>query len=76
MRATRARVRREPEGEVREIVYINYERRSSADVGYLLRAEYGYKLSSSLRLGAQMHGYIYQEWTSLILFGLTVDYLP
>jgi hypothetical protein len=73
-RATRAKARTDSNGEIEEIIFIDYERRKSADVGYLLRAGYSYRISSSVRLGAHLHGYTYQEGTSLFVFGLSVDY--
>jgi hypothetical protein len=57
------------------VAQVWYERRTSVDLGYQLRAGYSYRLTSSFRLGAHMHGYTYREGTSLFLFGLTVDYL-
>ena len=71
-RATRARIRPGPDGRRETRVW--YERRSSADVGYLLRAGYNYRIAESFWMGFHMHGYTYQEGTPLFLFGLSLDY--
>jgi hypothetical protein len=55
---------------------VRYERDQSTDIGYLLRTGYSYRLTSSVHLGAHMHGYTYREGTTLFLFGLAVYYLP
>lgn len=61
-------------GQPTEVLTHDTERRSSADTGFLLRAGYSYRISSSFWLGAHMNGYTYQEGTSLFMFALSVDY--
>lgn len=62
------------DGQPTEVLAHDTERRTSADIGFLLRAGYNYRLSRSLWLGAHLNGYTYQEGTTLFLFGLSVDY--
>lgn len=56
------------------VLDVDYKRETSVDTGFLLRTGYSYRLTKAFRVGGHLHGYTYQEGTSVVVFGMLVEY--